>query len=121
MLSLLVPLFVGSALLLVILAVPMIRRRVPQNDLYGLRVPATFADEWVWYEANARSGLDLLVLGLLLLVMALTLPLVDLPDWTYALVWSAVAVVGALVMAAVGWRRANRLLRERQRDSDPTA
>lgn len=109
--------FAGSALLIAGLAIPLIRRRVPPNDIYGLRVPATMADEWVWYEANARSGWDLLILGSLLLAVTFALPLARLSENTYALVWCAVAVVGALVMAAVGWRRANRLLRDRQNRS----
>jgi uncharacterized membrane protein len=110
----LVLVFAGCGLLIVLLAIPMIRRRVKPNGLYGLRVPATFADEWVWYEANARTGLDMLWLGLLLLVLALALPLVHVSENAYALGWSAVAVVGALAMAIIGWSRANRLLRERQ-------
>ena len=107
-------LFAGSGLLFVILAIPLIRRRVRPNGLYGLRVPATFADEWVWYEANARSGQDLLILGLLLLVLALALPWI-VAEIIYTFVWIGVAVIGAVLMAIVGWRRANRLLRERQR------
>jgi uncharacterized membrane protein len=100
-------------LLIVALAVPLIRRRVPPNGLYGLRVPATFADEWVWYEANARSGRDLLWLGMLLTLLAVTLPALGLGTATY-LVWSVVAGAGAIIFAAVGWRRANRLRDERQ-------
>ena len=48
--------FALTGLLLAGLAVPLMRRRVPPNGLYGLRVAATFADEEVWYEANARSA-----------------------------------------------------------------
>ena len=110
-------LFVGCGLLFVLLSIPMIRRRVPPNGLYGLRVPATFADEWVWYEANARSGMDMLWLGALLIVLALVLPLVRVSEGTYFSVWIGVTVVGSVAMAVIGWRRANRLLRQRQLDS----
>src|SRR6186997_1123438 len=103
----------GVGLVFVALAIPLIRRRVPPNSLYGLRVPATFADEGVWYEANARSGRDLLRLGLVLIVLALVLPVTGIAVDVYALAWSAVTVVGTLVVAITGWRRANRLLRSR--------
>lgn len=102
--------FVLSGLLFVGLAIPMIRRQVPPNALYGLRVPATFADEDVWYEANRRSGWDLLWLGAALTILALLLPLLGVDQLTYAGVWGAAAVGGVLVLAVVGWRRANRLL-----------
>ena len=51
-------------LLFVGLAIPLVRRKVRPNQLYGLRVPATLENEAVWYEANARSGRDLLWLGI---------------------------------------------------------
>jgi hypothetical protein len=34
-------------ILLIAISVPLVRRRLPPNAGYGLRVPATFADEWV--------------------------------------------------------------------------
>ena len=67
----LAPLFVAVGLLFIGLAIPLIRRRVKPNQMYGLRVPATFANEWVWYEANAASGRDLLYGGLCQLAAAL--------------------------------------------------
>jgi hypothetical protein len=49
-------LFPVLGLLLVVLGWPMAARRVRPNRWYGLRVPATFADEQVWYDANAVAG-----------------------------------------------------------------
>ena len=108
-------LFIATGALMVALAIPLMRRRVKPNSLYGLRIPATFADEWVWYEANARSGRDLLILGCVLIVTPLFLSL--MPGVTadlLALVSAAVAVIGAVACAIVGWRRANRLLESRR-------
>ena len=48
--------FVSVALILIGIATPLVMGRVPPNDLYGLRVPATMQDEEVWYRANASSG-----------------------------------------------------------------
>ena len=107
-------LFCAVGLLLIVLAIPLIRRRVGPNPLYGVRLSATFADDWVWYEANARSGYDLLYLGVLVVASALLLPFVGLPPEAYALCMTALLLLGTIIMAVVGWRRANRLLRERQ-------
>src|SRR5262245_32450703 len=104
-------LFTSVGLLLTALAIPLILRRVKPNGLYGLRVPATFADEWVWYEANARSGRDLLVLGLTQIALALFLPLVPgVTETVYAFGNVAALVLGTLTSCTIGWRRANRLL-----------
>jgi uncharacterized membrane protein len=108
-------LFAGTGLLFVGLAVPLMRRRIRPNALYGLRVPATLADEAVWYEANARSGRDLLVFGFLVVGLAVVLPLSsELTTDSYALVMTVFLIVGALLTCLVGWRRANRLLAERR-------
>src|SRR5262249_43263726 len=97
--------------------IPLIRRRVKPNALYGLRVPATFADEWVWYEANARSGRDLLALGVVSMSMALfiaiAIPVLGFNILAY-LAWAVVLLVGAIGTGILGWLRANRLLKERR-------
>jgi SdpI/YfhL protein family len=56
-------LFPAVGVLFVILGWPLAARRVWPNRWYGLRVTATFADERVWYAANAVVGRDLMALG----------------------------------------------------------
>ena len=58
----------GTGIVLILIALPLLFRRIGPNGIYGLRIPATFADEWVWYEANAKSARDMCVLGVVLVV-----------------------------------------------------
>ena len=111
--------FASVGLLLMGLALPLMLRRVKPNYLYGLRVPATFADESVWYEANARSARDMLALGFCELLLALV-PLIDttMPLATYALGNAIFMGAGAITIAIIGCLRANRLLRERHSSAD---
>ena len=51
-------------LLMVVLAVPLIVRKVRRNVVYGFRTCATLADDYVWYETNAFFGRGLLVSSL---------------------------------------------------------
>ena len=106
------PLFVAVGLLFIGLAIPLIRRRVKPNNTYGLRVQATFADEWVWYEANACHGRDLLYCGLCQLAAGLLF--FPVPDIAYAIINAGVILVGTLWLFAAGTSRANRLLRQRR-------
>jgi len=107
-------LFAGVGLASVLVGLPLARRRVRPNRWYGLRVPATFADEHVWYEANAVAGRDLVALGVTLLLVALGLPRVAaISRPAYAVACTGVLVVGSLVCTVRAWRLANRLLRER--------
>ena len=107
--------FAALGVFLAALGWPMAARRVPPNRWYGLRVPATLADERVWYDANAVAGRDMMALGTLVLVVALALPRVaELRDSVYSGVCAGVLGLGAVVMTVRGWRLANRLLRERR-------
>jgi membrane protein implicated in regulation of membrane protease activity len=114
-------LFPLLGLILVLLGWPLARRRVRPNRWYGLRVPATFADEWVWYEANAVAGRDMVLLGAVLVALALALPVLGMRGTAYAGACSVVLGLGSLVLAARGWRLANRLLRERRGGSGAPA
>jgi uncharacterized membrane protein len=112
------PLFVAVGLLCIGLAVPLIRRRIKPNNTYGLRVPATFADEWVWYEANAGTGRDLLYGGLCQLAAALVF--LPLPFIAYVLINAGVVLASVLWMVAAGTSRADRLLKQRREGSANT-
>jgi uncharacterized membrane protein len=112
-------LFVAVGLLMMGLAIPLMRRRIAPNQTYGLRTAATFADEWVWYEANARSGRDLAIFGVIQSLVAVLPPLLmDLRPNVAAIVYLAVnvalGVIGAVSVTIVGCLRANQLLRERR-------
>jgi uncharacterized membrane protein len=110
--------FPALGLLLVALGWPMAARRVRPNRWYGLRVPATFADEQVWYDANAVAGRDMMALGAAIVVVALALTRVaNLPSSAYTGVCAGLLGVGSLILAVRGWRVANRLLRERRANS----
>lgn len=106
--------FVGIGGLMVILALPLLFRWIPRNPLYGLRVPATYKDEWVWYEANARSGRDLIVVGITVILFALGLRVLPISHSSYGATIAVITLVEVLIFAVVGWIRANRLLKERR-------
>jgi uncharacterized membrane protein len=108
-------LFPAVGLLLALLGWPLAARRVGPNRWYGLRVPATFADQQVWYDANALAGRDLVALGVGLLLVSLLLPrLVPVSEAAYGGVCAVLLGAGAVAMTVRGWRAANRMLRERR-------
>ena len=78
---------------------------------------APFADREVWYEANARTGRELIALGAALVIVAVAVPLLGpaVPPETQALIYVAVAVIGSLVITVRGARYAARLIAGRRR------
>jgi SdpI/YhfL family protein len=84
-------------------------------------VAATFADREVWYETNAQAGRDMIALGVLLTVAALTLPMLTpvVPSPLQLLLYAVILVAGSVVITVRGLRLASRLLEERRRFDAP--
>jgi hypothetical protein len=77
--------FLGCGLITIAMARPLILRRVPPNKIYGVKLKATYADEWVWYEANEAGGSDFLKWGIVQIAAVLVPPLFLRPaSWTTA-------------------------------------
>jgi hypothetical protein len=92
---------------LILLAIPLVFRWVPRNRLYGFRVGATLRHDAIWYDVNAYSARQMLLLGAVMVTLEFVLP-VALRNQ----VLSAVAVIGLVFITVTNWRRANRLARE---------
>lgn len=93
--------------LLILLSIPLAFRWVPRNRLYGFRIVATLRHDAVWYDVNAHSARQTLILGAVMVALEFVLPLALRNQ-----VLSALAVIGLVVITATNWRRANRLARE---------
>ncbi|MFO7608638.1 MAG: SdpI family protein [Candidatus Krumholzibacteriia bacterium] len=100
------------------MGIPLARRRVGPNHLYGLRVPETLADEAVWYEANAVTGRDMVAVGAVTAVAAVGLDLVPgLGEDQYAVLVAGLLILGSLAMCLRGLRVARRLHAARNPDA----
>lgn len=100
--------------LLVALGIPLLRRRVRPNSLYGLRSRETRADEVVWYEANALLGRGQVALGASLLVLAWGLPLLPgLSARAHILCCLAWLLAGVLALCIGMQAAARRMAAER--------
>lgn len=66
-------LYLAGGLLLCLLSLPLIARKVGPNPFYGFRVPRTFEDREVWFEANHYAGKRLLAAGASTLLAAVVL------------------------------------------------
>ena len=92
---------------LILLSIPLAFRWVPRNRLYGFRVGATLRHDAVWYDVNAHSARQFLVLGAVMVALEFVLPLAVRNQ-----ILSALGVIGVAVVTVINWRRANRLVRE---------
>jgi uncharacterized membrane protein len=87
------------------------RRRVPPNAWYGVRLPSTLADDRTWYEVNERTGRDLLIVGFVVIFVSLGASL-GLPHWEpewRALLVALVLIVGLATTTGRAISHARRL------------
>jgi hypothetical protein len=106
--------YVAAGLLLAALAIPLWRRKIGPNPLYGFRIKQTLEDPAVWYEVNAVAGRGMLVDGLVIVVAALALAAVPgIGIDRYALSVLALFVVALGITLAASLRALRRRVRVR--------
>jgi hypothetical protein len=120
--TLLLLFFVGTSLLMVGLAIPLIRGQIKPNHWYGFRIPLTLSNPGIWYPANRYAGWLLLIYGLVLLVVSLVIPLLlsGLPEeeamGIYGLGVAAVMLAGLVPVVLLSMQCAKRLARDYEAD-----
>src|SRR4051794_40704271 len=80
----------------VVLAVPLMLRKVGPNVIYGYRTRATMSDKSLWYEANAHFGRGLFISSAISGVAALVIWMMKPPDSLIPL-FVVILVVPALI------------------------
>ena len=82
----------------VIIAIPLILRKVPRNVVYGFRTRATLENDFVWYEANAYFGKLFLISSLVSALLIVVLYFSDIVSMqNFINVSIAVLVVPSLI------------------------
>lgn len=115
--ALMLVMFVPTAVLLMLLALPLIRASVRPNWFYGFRVRATVNDPELWYPANVYAGKWLFGIGAALLLAAVALYFVrTLGDEAYVLTLAFGLVAAVLVMTVMCFVRLETLKRGRRDD-----
>ena len=50
------------------ISIPLVLRKVPPNVWYGFRTRKTLSDTALWYEANYRGGVNLIIASVIALI-----------------------------------------------------
>lgn len=89
---------VATSLIMIGLALPLILKKVPKNDFYGLRTKRTMSgsDEH-WYEANRTAGVCICAGGIITFLACLIVPLVSTSRAATALVCAGILTTVVLI------------------------
>jgi uncharacterized membrane protein len=91
-------------------SLPLIRRWVKPNYLYGFRTPKTMSSEPIWYAANAYAGRMLLGLSIVYIAASILLYFVFRTNFVvYNVACAAVLLVGLSIVVVLSFRYARRL------------
>jgi uncharacterized membrane protein len=89
--------------------IPLWTAMVGPNRWYGVRTPATLADESLWYAVNRTTGRDIVVTSALCLVLSAVLPAAGVGGAGYVIAMSSALALGAAYVVAVALARARHL------------
>jgi len=98
-------LYIGSSVFLMLIALPLIARKIKPNLFYGFRIQQTLEDPKVWYQTNQYFAKRLFVVGIIEALAALgfyTIPNISLD--VYALSCLGVFVVLFTIALVQSWR-----------------
>jgi uncharacterized membrane protein len=84
--------------IILLLSMPLIRRKVPMNGLYGIRIAAAFESESRWYDINAFGGRKLAAWSSLIFVSGIAGLFVPRAHALVYLPASTLAVVVAVIV-----------------------
>jgi uncharacterized membrane protein len=95
----------------VLIAIPLLLRKVPRNVVYGFRTRTTLADDFVWYEANAHFGRGLVIASLISAIVVLIFYRTQYFSGQQFLTMSIIALVVPSLIAALATGRHVRSLK----------
>lgn len=88
-----------AAVVVIVISVPLIRRKVKMNYWYGVRIPATFASEEAWFDINHYAGRLLLIWGLVLATTATVGVFLTRQHWVVYNRTALAIILGGLAIA----------------------
>jgi uncharacterized membrane protein len=68
-------LLIFAPALLMLIAIPLIRKKIPKNAFYGFRTPKTMAgSDEQWYRINREGGIAIFIAGSISLLASIFVP-----------------------------------------------
>lgn len=95
--QLLLLMYCSAGILLALLSIPLMRRKIPPNGLYGFRTPKTIDNPELWYLVNQYSAKRMFWTAIAFVVAALGLYLLPIGLDEYAMGCLGVFSLGMII------------------------
>lgn len=105
--------FVGTGLILIGIAIPLIYRKIKINNWYGIRLPQTMKDENTWYEVNKICAKHLLYFGAAITILSPIILLSNLFTLiTSTIILTILITVGTILIVIFAFRTTNKIYKK---------
>lgn len=96
--------FETVGLLLLLVAIPLLLKKVPPNRWYGFRVSATLKDPALWYQANVYIAKYISGIGVILMAVAFLFYFLEIGGVLMCSLLGIGVWSGVILMAIQGFR-----------------
>ncbi len=100
---------ISVAVLAIVMAIPLIRRKVKMNRMYGVRLNKSFESEDNWYKINEYGGRQFILWSIPLAVIAVATFFLPLAGNTGLTIVIALAPLILVIPAVTSWLYAKNL------------
>ena len=95
---------IGGALFIILLSIPLIKRKIKMNYLYGVRIRKSFESKENWYKINAYGGRQLVIWSIPMIIagpVCFLIPINDPNQILLPLVLGVGPVMICIIMAII--------------------
>jgi len=95
---------IGVALIIILISIPLIKRKIKMNHFYGIRIEKSFVSEDNWYEINAYAGKQLVIFSIPMIlagIVCLFIPSVTQNKTLIQVIMGAGPIIVCTIMALV--------------------
>ena len=100
---------VGMAVIMILISIPLLKRKIPMNRWYGARFKKSFESEENWYKINAYSAKQLILWSIPLLIIGLVTIFLPLEGNTGLIDVIALSPLLACVPCLISYRHAKKM------------
>ena len=98
-----------AGIMVIFASIPLIKRKIPMNSIYGVKIPRAYESKEKWYDINQYGGRLLLKFGAILFFTAIAGLAIPVAHWvTYDLGSTVIVLVCLGYMLMAIFRYANQ-------------
>jgi hypothetical protein len=85
-----------TGIVFIVISIPLVKRRVKMNHLYGFRISKAFESEENWYDINAYGGKQLFIWSIFIILVGMICLVIPITE-----IMNLILAVGHITLAVL--------------------